>query len=261
LKIRYSDYPNRQKEVDALIGSIRPITPIIPIVHSGPRLIHIWSEYPATGDDARRYAFTKTTWEAEWKTANWQPKPLTDDLFKRSSKSELNDVHPLPFIKDMMDLGCEGANDDDVIVFTNRDTCLMKGIGKAILRDIKKSSCLWAHRWDFGHLDKPLEPHQLFDGALYVGCDLFAFTVGWWKKHRDEYPDMVSAREAFDWMLRELMKLRGGVEWHTGIYHISHASYWYNPRVKNSNPSQLHNKRLAREFLTKHKLPQDGFSR
>lgn len=261
LKIRYSDYPNRQKEVDALIESIIRVPVLAPVVHAGPKLIHIWSEYPATGDDARRYAFTKTTWLDEWRLANWSPKPLTDDLFSRSSKSQLKDVRRLPFIRDMVALGVEGANDDDVIVLTNNDTCFMQGIGKAILRDIQKSGCLWAHRWDFNRLDNAPSPHRLFDGQLYCGCDLFAFTVAWWKQHGHDYPDMVLASEAWDWIFRELVKLNRGVEWNTGIYHEVHSAFWNHPRNKNSNPSQLHNKRLAREFLTKHNLPQNGFSR
>lgn len=261
LKIRYSDYPKRAEEVDKLIETIFPSRPIPPIVLTGPKLIHIWSEYPATGDDARRYAFTKTTWEAEWPLANWHPKPLTDNMFKRNSRTVLKDVRTVPFIKDMIELGIEHAADDDVIVLSNADTCFMKGIGKAILRDTKAFGALSAHRWDF---DKGNEPEHHFDlmrGVWYCGCDLFAFTVSWWKKHRDEYPDMLLGTEAWDWMFRELIKLSGGPEWHTGTWHHRHTPFWHGPRVKNSNPAQLHNKHLARQFLTKHKLPQDGFSR
>lgn len=261
LKIRYSDYPRRAEEVDALIGSLGRVKDRSAVTLDGPKLIHIWSEYPATGDDARRYAFTKTTWEAEWPLANWHPKPLTDGMFKRNSRTVLKDVRTVPFIKDMIELGIEHAADDDVIVLSNADTCFMKGIGKAILRDTKAFGALSAHRWDF---DKGNEPEHHFDlmrGVWYCGCDLFAFTVAWWKKHRDEYPDMLLGTEAWDWMFRELIKLSGGPEWHTGTWHHRHTPFWHGPRVKNSNPAQLHNKHLARQFLTKHKLPQDGFSR
>lgn len=265
VKIRYGEYPNRHQEIDDFLSSIQPTVRTVQkpahVTVTGPRLIHIWSEYPATGDDAKRYAFTRKTWEAEWKLSNWRPTPLTDDMFSRSSRTELKDVRRLPFIKDMIALGVNDAEEEDIIVLTNNDTCFMKGIGKAILRDVRKSGCLWAHRWDFNDLQVEPKPHQLFDGQLYVGVDLFAFTVAWWKQHGQEYPDMLLGSEAWDWMMRELMKLNRGVEWNTGIFHQRHDPFWGHPRNKNSNPAQLHNKRLAREFLTKHKLPQDGFSR
>lgn len=227
----------------------------------GNKLIHVWNDYPANGDDLKRYSFARSTWLAEYDRSAWIECPVSDKDLKRNSKTVLGEVIPCPFIKDIFDIGCNAGEDSDILVYTNRDICLMPGIGKAIAKQLQSVAGLSCHRWDF-HSDNLPEIHfDLMKGTWYCGCDLFAFKIGWWKKHRNEYPDMVSAREAFDWILRELIKLHGGAEWHTGIYHVAHSSYWYQPRVKNSNPAQLHNKHLARQFLTKHKLPQDGFSR
>lgn len=64
-------------------------------------------------------------------------------------------------------------------------------------------------------------------------------------------PDLVFGAEAWDCCLRILMQQSGGVEIKNAIYHERHASRWEQPQNRAVLPSQLHCRKLAKEFLLK----------
>jgi hypothetical protein len=96
---------------------------------------------------------------------------------------------------------------------------------------------------------------QVMLGNKYPGCDLFAFRVGWWRRNHSLFPDMVLGRHSWDRLLRELIKLSQGREITACIYHERHPSGWESPQALQSDPSNLRNCKLAREWLLARKIP------
>lgn len=255
--VRYGQTLTKVTEILEIIGAL----PIKEHAHFPRRIFHVYSKMNVNGETGRRNAFAESTWNLEYNKANWVPVPILDEQLPRSSKA-VGDSRGVPFIKDLVDKASEMAQDDDLIVLTNQDTCFSVGLTEAILCEMKHVPAFSAHRHDFKHrLFEFYTPLEAIRGNWYCGCDLFCFTKGWWVANRDRYPDMFLGTEAFDWILRELIKLTGGSEWHGGmLYHEAHNAFWNHPSNKNSNPAQVHNKRVAIQFLKQHKLPLNEFS-
>lgn len=251
--IRYGRFHDGIEEIRTVLNSITPVS-----LDRLPekRLFHVYSEFPVNGDTKRRNNFASTTWEREYRKGAWVPLPLHDSELKRSSRN-IGDQRGVPFIKDILNKAADISEDHDIIVLTNRDTCLATGTTEAIVSTLSCCEGVAAHRYDFHHkLFEHYNPNQAMLGNWYCGFDLFAFTRGWWLKHRDEYPDMLLGTEAWDWIMRELIRKYGGHDIHYGLaFHEFHSSLWYQPHFKNSNPAQLHNIRLARQFLRQNNLP------
>lgn len=256
--VRYSEYPQRKAEI---WEALKRVNPIDPKVSSQKKIFHVYSEFQAKGETGRRNAFASSTWNNEYQNGNWVALPTHDSELFRSSKN-VGDHRGVPFIKDLVNKAADLALDEDLIVLTNRDTCFSSGLTEAILSTMLAYPGLSAHRYDFHHpLYQLYTPNQAILGNWYCGCDLFCFTRKFWLDHRDEYPDMFLGTEAWDWIMRELIKKYGGVDIHYGlIYHEFHPAYWYQPSVKNSNPAQKHNVSFARKFLMQNRLPLNELS-
>ena len=216
-------------------------------------MFHVYSDYDRKGDNLRRHELAKLTWMLEMYRLG---QPVKDSDLTRFSDTIGDTDRKTPFLKDMIEFAIAKHNmsDNAAIVLTNDDTCFAPGITKTIVRQVGLFGAAYAHRWDFlQQLSRPLDACEIRQGRWYPGCDLFVFTVGWWKLHRDEFPDFVLACECWDWILRELIKLHGGSEIIEGIYHEWHTSYWEEKRF--TNAGNIYNRKLAREWLIKHNLP------
>jgi hypothetical protein len=175
------------------------------------------------------------------------------DVTKLSrSAISLGDV-PLPFVRDMVEkafLCCE--TDDDIIAITNADIGFTPGITGLILEAVSRHGAAFAHRWDFSRVSRPATSEaEVKRARWYVGSDFFVFTRKWWRKHGGSFPDMVLGREAWDMVLRNLIKKTCGLEaeLHGVIWHERHPSPWEQQKDSAGN---RHNRALAREWIDKH---------
>jgi hypothetical protein len=208
-------------------------------------IFHAYSEYtPKNPDTVRRMALAKRTWDIQ----PWNDLPIPEKegrLFHDKSGQ-------VPYIKDIFSFATQLKADEDIIVFTNSDICVSGNCCVTIVPALQSLDAIYCFRRDFGRMENPLSIPRIRSGTHYVGSDLYAFRVGWWREYRGEFPDMLLGRECWDAVMRLLIDMT-----HTGrnptlydlIYHERHSSVWENPSNKRSLPSQLHNIDLARKWL------------
>ena len=241
----YTRYKNFPRDVVRMLDLIRNPAPD-PIY---PDVVHVYQRTPwATGDEKRRNAVAKQTWDK----VGWVDCGLDDNCFVRTSAEMVPDeTKRIPMIKEMIRLACMGRDDKDVIVLTNSDTC----VASNFIEKLEGILPAYAYRYDFKYLEKPIADEDIALGNKYAGCDLFAFTTGWWRKNNHLFPDMILGRHSWDRIMRELIKLSKGREIDSVIYHERHPSGWENPQNIHRDPSNLRNCKLAREWLQERKMP------
>lgn len=215
------------------------------------KLLHVYSEYRMKPDDQRRVDLAKRSWEKEYCLGGcWHPKPIDYAVkLPRGSKSVLKDDRDVPFVKDMIEYGfTHSTSADDVVVLTNSDVGFTPGMTESLRRLVACKGACYAYRWDFGgNIHHLLEPYEVLKGKFLGGLDLFAFSRGWWMKHRDDAPDMVLGSTMWDLTFRDLIKKNGGGELYAGIWHELHGSYWKEfPRTAGN----MHNINLANLWWT-----------
>lgn len=155
----------------------------------------------------------------------------------------------LPRIKAVIDAAMKSVGDEPII-FANTDTCFATNIVDQILSQAIGAPCAWASRRDFKSVQDPIHDSDIGSGIDYVGTDLFMLTKAWWNENRAEYPDeMLIATEGWDSVLRELMRLKGGVKMHNIIYHEMHPSTWENPRNRYRLESQRVSLKAASDWF------------
>lgn len=212
-------------------------------------LIHVYSQYPTSDSDTqRRWKIARETWSSQ----QWSNFPVSNLSLPRVFTENARE---LPYIKDIFDFGCVSFDDSVILVFTNTDICVAPDCATRILRWMEdgRDSC-YAFRNDFAKLDHPLTYPEIASGHKYCGADLFAFKVSWWKKHRNNYPDLILGREAWDACMRVLMEATKpdkskSLALPDLIYHEKHPNGWENPSIRYRLPGQLHNLRRAYEWL------------
>jgi hypothetical protein len=173
-------------------------------------------------------------------------------MLSRNSRTALGDARSLPFIRDLVEFGTSKARPTDIIVLTNDDTFFCSGLTYLILNRVPWCGAAFAFRWDFKRLAR-LDRPEIREGRKNMGADLFAFTGKWWLDHGNEYPDMLLGCETWDWIMRELIRLRGGVELFECIFHEKHSAFWAMHRLE--NVGNRHNRALACAWLHEHSLP------
>ncbi len=162
---------------------------------------------------------------------------------------------PMPFCRDMFQQAADALeHPSDIIVVCNADIGFSEGLTGRMLEAIDRHSCCFAHRWDFygAALTRRQPRHEadLKQAKWYPGSDFFACTKSWWNtKAAPIFPDMVYGREAWDMIMRNIMKRAGTQELHNAIWHEHHQSFWeHNHRV----PGNEHNRRLATQWLARY---------
>lgn len=175
---------------------------------------------------------------------NIQVTELYDEDLKRKNNG-------MPYVKDMIDEASKKVkNQDDIIFIANMDICLHPSILLWILEKMQSHDSVYFHRHDFNRLHGVLiSESQIRAGRWYPGSDAFAFKKRWWIDHSKIYPDMVFGREAWDMVMRNMIKRSGGTEIHDAIYHHKHESYWEKNRECEEN---IYNKKLANEWIDKY---------
>ena len=222
------------------------------------KFVHVWSDYlakPCDPESERRNAFARSTWETVYSSGNWIPHRI--ESVPRTSQTQLGDERDIPFVKDMFQQACDLVQESDIIVFSNADIAFVPDIESQIKEAVTRVGCCYAARWNVPRFTKPLTTaKELRQGEWYAGTDLLAFTKKWWIEHGDEFPDMLLACEFWDLVIRNLMKIHGGLELCDAIYHETHKSWWYRPENFRKNVGNLYNKELSEKFFNERR--KDG---
>jgi hypothetical protein len=208
-------------------------------------IFHVYSHYtPSNPETARRMKLARRTWQ----TQQWQDLPVDE----RKGRVFRDRGGAIPYIKDIVEIATDDKADSDVIVLTNADICVSPNCCSTIAIALQCLDAAYCFRRDFGRLDTPLPVPIIKTGTHYVGSDLYAFRVGWWREYEIHFPDMLLGRECWDAILRLLIdRTHPGCNptLHDLIYHEKHPSTWENPTNKRTLPSQLHNVALARSWM------------
>lgn len=251
LRVRYNEFMQSREAIrKALRQAVMPHAPV-----KKPAIIHVHSKGPEDPETAGRNAWAEETWRHEaalW--GAWVDLPLTDADFARNGT--VCGDKPLPFVNDMLAKAAERAQEpDDILLITNADINLLGGISKELAEKCAKHGGCYAHRWDLPVKAKqrPANKGQFSRLIWYPGSDLFAMTRAFWEKIRQDFPPMLLGREAWDWVLRELVKENGGTEIHQVIYHQTHAAPWKAHRAL--NPGNQWNRGFARKWLSLRGIP------
>ncbi len=193
-------------------------------------------------DTQRRYSLAHISWLNERKLAGL-------DRWRFHYYPSNNNI---PKVKKMIDYAAEEASDDDIILITNADICFVPGISGWILHETDRHEAVYFHRHDFEKITNLfISESQVGKGKWYAGSDVFAFTKRWWNKHKEIYPDMYYAREAWDMVMRNMIKRSKGTEIHKAIYHEKHKSFWEAKENRNC-PENLHNRALGQDWLNRY---------
>jgi len=177
--------------------------------------------------------------------------PIFETQLRRSAKTVLGDPRALPFLRDLLDIGIRFIRPGDLLCFSNDDVSFATGITDTLLR---VEHAAWASRHEFVRLPRLPTCLEILCARKHCGADLFVFTPSWWKAHRSEFPDMLIGCEAWDLVLRKLMMACNGIELHAAIAHEVHEATWQRRRA---DPSALHNRTLAAQWLGKRGLSWD----
>jgi glycosyltransferase involved in cell wall biosynthesis len=226
----------------------------------GPRLLHVASVFePRDPETKRRHDFAAATWEPFYARGDALPLLVTDEMLSRSSKTELGDPRPVPFLRDLFDWGCAFAAPEDIVIFSNADIGAVPSLPDRLRQHFadpaRGADFAWRHNYYF-----PLNGlvTRCDNGFKDGGVDLVAFRPGWWAEHRDFMPDMLIGCEAWDWVLRLLIE-----EAHPGlpvgidglIFHEWHDPWNKRPANRTSNPGNAYNVRLGTDFFSKRGEP------
>lgn len=224
------------------------ITNIVAAIHRF--VIHrhavIWHAYDPFGDSPRHARAQQTFSALRHSSTAWFNERVYKDRNPRSAK-DIGDSRDLPFFKDIIDwVIAEKMEPHDIILFGNSDGGLRMDTCE-VLRKYVPSFGAVAMRRDNDH----------------IGAEAFAFTRQWFEQYRSEIPDFFQGAPCWDIALRAFIRLQRGIVTTPSnlaydfapcdlteriILHEDHPSEW----VKHEHsPANLHNRRLARQWLNK----------
>ena len=249
--IRYNEWAERKAELlDAVDSCLTPRS--ILDLSDRPMITHVWTGNSSNPDTLRRINTAKQTWNREAGSyQNWREIRFTDDLHTRSAL-DLGEKVALPYIHDMMDYAAKDGKDEDIVVITNADICMSPGLSHDIAFMCGLYGSTYSRRWDFPRIVTHVTRPEVKMGKFYVGCDMFACTVKWWRDHKHMLPPFLIGRECWDWGWRVLVEDTGGIEINCGIYHEKHDSPWERNRDLAGN---IWNRSYMRAFLEQRHLP------
>ena len=213
-------------------------------------IYHAHSHYrPKDPESLRRMNLAGVTWNKQ----PWVDFPVEES----GGRLYTDSIGSVPFVKDILDSACKGRSDNDIVVFTNSDTCVSGNCSFLIAAQLQVCDAAYCFRRDFQRLTSELSDDDIEHGSLYCGTDLKAFRVRWWRLNRDNFPDLLLGRESWDAIMRLLMGItHPGVssELRNLIYHERHPTSWENPANRYTVKSQLHNIALAKTWLKLHNI-------
>lgn len=226
--------------VEALRRTLRPLQ----------KLVHLYPEWDMSTEDRQRNLVAAASWKTEY-GSRWKSIPVPyQGLLDRNSGTELGDIRPVPFVKDVLDLGRRNTkNPDDVIVISNSDVGFSPGLTEKIRRLVLAKGSAYCYRFDHAKVSSSMTYLETVSGGLCGGLDLFAFTRRWVDQHFSKLPDMVFGRTMWDLVYRDFVKRTGGGELYGGCWHQDHDSFW---KQAPDNPGNRHNIRIADTWKESH---------
>lgn len=212
------------------------------------RMILTYNDYaPNDRAESVRHVQAMMTWNFHtWRGSVVKNRVMLDDLSR--SSADLGDERPVAYVKDLIEAGMSVARPQDAVLIINRDVCLTSTAPMRIWKGLDGGIAACPRR-----NMSPIPTGRLFRSVMHCppdgGYDLFAITPGWWASHGDKMPDMLIGRETWDTCLRLLANETTGrnADVDDTSYHSAHRSYW--KQSLDTNPGQLHNRRLGRQFL------------
>lgn len=216
-----------------------------------PRIIFVYDDFtPSSDDEQRRFNYAMETWKFHFNQCDVVGFPTHVGQWSRSS-ADLGDTRPVPYLRDLIDYGVKHAMPEDVVVYVNRDVFLTAHAPERIIESTKRNGISVAWRRNL----KPV-PGRMYKTVSNArkdgGVDLISVTPGWWLTHRETIPDMLIARECFDWVLRTMAEEMHGKEIYMDdvIGHEPHTGQFWKTNKK-TNPGQQHNRALAKVFFAR----------
>lgn len=216
-----------------------------------PKILHAWCDWRdhKPGETLSRIHVAQESWFREYANGYWQPCEHKKTAGTRTGR-EIGDPHEVSFVKDTIEQAVSKASSDsDIVCLTNSDVGFSPDVTGHILEVVGRKGAAFSHRRDFARIETPfISEAQVRTGRFYPGSDLFCFSVGWWKEHRDEYGDYLMAREFYDEALRQLIKYHGGGNLPYCVWHEAHESLWCGPERK-TLPGNVYNRRLIERWF------------
>lgn len=126
---RYSDFPER---VAALVGAIESINTSGSVFWqrktSGPKTLHVWSQYELTEDNKARHQVAVQSWQQRYQEdGNWISCPIERGAIGIDSEHMPNgkklDGGRYPLVKSVLGMAAQRAKPEDTIVLTRAETC------------------------------------------------------------------------------------------------------------------------------------------
>jgi hypothetical protein len=209
------------------------------------------NQYPMDESTQRRNQLAERTWRYLSRVSPWMMCSIGYEVLPRLFR---DGGRRLFFLKDVLELLMADANEGDVIVLTNADACLSKNVPQRLRSVFKNTEACYSARRDFLRLREPLEDHQIREGRPYPGVDLVAFKTDWWRRNKDDFPDLLLGAEAWDWCFRALVQSTvkdRGAAFDDLVYHEVHESFWCRNGNQSLLLSQRWNRSQAKPFLQK----------
>lgn len=203
--------------------------------------------------------------ELAWKTwkkafeklgTDYIPVPLhlqLSDLPRTSSK--IGDTRSLGFIRDIIQAGRNMGDQGDIVVLSNDDVCVNEDCFVQIAAQAEKYGATFCHRRDFFEKFDQVKTHEeVKKGHWHAGLDVVAMTGKWWDEvGKPNLPDFIIGCEAWDWAMRWIITYTTGqYGFKNNTYHEYHGGWWEHPDNRFSNVSNLHNRSLAKWWMTTH---------
>lgn len=194
-----------------------------------------------------RYAVSKASWDLN----NIEQIEIHDSVHKRICDDNYRKV---PYVKDIINKGIEvvDSKSNYIILLTNSDSCLLPSIEEN-LNGINDNKALVLGRKDINFdFNEPLSKEDINNCSSYEGKDGFAFTKNFWLKNREHFLDTIFGAEFWDYLFYIQLKMRLQlIIDNDSLYHRVHENTWSNIKYRVFANSQLHNIKLAKDFLNK----------
>ena len=221
-------------------------------------MIHVFSRFPTKDTDTlRRQTLAQSTWVGQ----RWKELPVDDAILNRRFPEN---GKLIPYVKDLFDMACANASDDEAIVYSNADIGMVPQASVNIAFALQANNAGYAFRVDFPRLSVVPSVANVEKGQEYCGTDVYFFRAAWWKACRHAFPDMLIAREAWDPCLRVLMEETNENQplglrricWHE---RHSGPGHWETTANRYTLPGQRYNLALAKMFMKQHGLNPETF--
>jgi len=187
-------------------------------------IYHFSTQYEPKDHEAKeRQRVAKITWS----TQLWTEIPIRDKDLPRMWREEGREF---PYIRDIFDFACKQLNDQDIACYSNSDIMVRSDCALAIAERLQETDAAYCFRRDFPNpVSEPIPDDVIERGHDYVGSDLYAFRVAWWKSNRLAMADLIAGLEAWDCIMRYVMDLTNPGKptvLKNLIAHVRHDSYW-----------------------------------